>query len=424
MIKINKNIKVSFLAILQVLFSFACSYFISKILSFGNKLDIYYLSLGMYLFNLSIITNSIQAVIAPNLIKSQDESFKYRSFLNILVIIIVYSLIYLIISKQIIFVLFSNLINQSNFNLIYKLQIVFLLALIFKTINIVGVSILQKKENYVKINFSLVFATCIFFLIIFIFSNSEDFTFLCGVGYLVRNIVEFFLMSYKIISLNKLIKSKVDFKLLKELLANCRIFIFGQLFYKTEDLLDKFISSFLVEGFLSFTSFIKSIFSAFSNVLINSYVIQSLSFFSKNIYKNKDLSLKYMKKRIYILLYISLALIVTNYFLGDYVFNLLFRNKFSLELSKYISITLIISSVIVFSIPLNALYQNYLLGLSLHKKIVFLDSLSYSFSIVLKIILSYKFGVYGFLIAFLLSSLVKNTIKSLAIYKLENKKYA
>lgn len=415
---VKKNIKISFFAFLQVLVSFACSYFISKSLGFGNKLDIYYLSIGIYMFNLSIITNSIQAVLAPELINSQDENFKYKSFLNIIIIIITYSLVFLLFSKQIINLLFFNLLSSSSFDLVFKVQIIFLIALIIKTINIVGVSLLQRNENYVSINLSLVIASCVFFFIIYIL-KSENFLFLCSIGFLVRNILEFILISIRVLDFSQLLKVQIDFKSLKKLFADCRIFIFGQLFYKTEDLLDKYISSFLVEGFLSFTSFIKTIFSALSNILINSYIIQSLSYFSKNK-KNLKKSLEYLKKRIYILFLISLAIVIGNALLGNYVFTLLFNNKFSPELTKYISFTLSVSSIIIFFIPLNAIYQNLLLSLTLHKKIVFLDSISYAISVVLKIVLSIKFGVHGFLIAFVISLLIKNFIKSIAIIKLKN----
>jgi O-antigen/teichoic acid export membrane protein len=313
--------------------------------------------------------------------------------------------------------LFFNLLGFSSFDLVFKVQMVFLLALIIKTINIVGISLLQRNENYISINLSLVIASCVFFCIIFI-SKSENFLLLCSIGFLARNILEFILISIKVLNFSQLLKVRLDFKSFKKLLADCRIFIFGQLFYKTEDLLDKYISSFLVEGFLSFTSFIKSIFSAFSNVLINSYIIQSLSYFSKNINSLKK-SLGYLKKRIYVLFLISLIIIAGNAFLGNYVFTLLFENKFSPELTKYISVTLLVSSIVVFFVPLNAIYQNLLLSLALHKKIVFLDSLSYAISVILKIVLSIKFGIYGFLTAFVISFLIKNFIKSIAIIKLK-----
>lgn len=405
------------LAILQILISFLTNYIIVKKIGFGNQLDIFYLAMAVYLFLHTSVNWSIAAVLTPILIENSENKIEGQLFINILLIV---SFIFIASLLSINFwsnLIFTNYLEKVNKETINTIQTIFLFTFLLEGLNILFFSIMQRKNEFIKINLLNLIVTIIGFLFVYFTINSYGIYSASYAQIIMKSILFLFLFFYlfDLIKINFYFEKKTFL-----ILWNRMKYIFiGSFYFRLNDIMDKFISSYLTSGFLSLVSFIQKLYEASNTVLNTSITAPTITKFSNLIKNNNYEQIKITINKYLIFLFLLNSIIfIFIYFLGESLFLFLFEERIEISLIPILFSTLISIFIICYTQTMGKILQNLLLSLKAEKEITKYDVISFTISILLKIIFTYYFSVIGFLISFILSELIKVLFKYYLVQKL------
>lgn len=394
------------LAIFQILVSFATNFIVVKKIGFGNELDIFYLAMAVYLFLTTSVNWPISAVLTPILIENSDRRIEGSLFINIfaislIIVLIVFSTIN--IWSNFIFV---NYIGKISFDTIKDIQIIFLITFFIESLNILFLSTMQKRNEYIKINI-INLITAIIGLLFVLYTIDIYGVYSAVLGQLLIRSSIFIILFIYLLNI-----IKIDFIFRREILillwGRMKYIFIGSFYFRLNDLVDKFIASYLTSGFLSLVSFIQKLYEASNTVINSSITAPTITKFSILIKEKKYSILKKILVNYLILLFVinSISLIIV-YFLGEKIFLYFFSNRIEEELVNILFITLITIFIICYTQTMGKIMQNLLLSLKAEKEITKYDVVSFTIAIIIKIILTYNFLITGFLISFILAELIK-----------------
>lgn len=399
------------LASLQVLVNFATNFLIVKKIGFGSELDVYYIALAVFSFLSTSIGWSISSVLTPILIENREDNVEGKMFINVLIITIP---IFFIAFFSMFFwskLIFINYIEKVEYFKILMIQGMFIFTFLLNNLNIVFYALFQEKNQYIKINFFNMFASIVGFLFVYF---TIDYYGIYSAS-ISQMIIQFFLFFIMLIFTFKILKQNFVFDkdTLFLLWSRMKYIFLGSFYYRTDELIERFIASYLTTGFLSLVGFIQRVYGAIITVLNSSIAGPTITKFSNLI---KEGNFKEVKTTLFnymiFLFIIDFFIFLVIFLFGENLFLYFFSEKIDINLTFMIFITLMALTSMIFGNTLGQILHNLLLSMKLEKNITIYDSFTFTINIILKIIMTIYFGMIGFLVSILVSVIIKNLVKA------------
>ncbi|BCE00606.1 hypothetical protein [Marinicellulosiphila megalodicopiae] len=393
--------------------NFFTTIIIASVLGFGLDLDIYYMTLSVYLFLLSSVGWSLTNVITPMLIRNGIEKTISSVFY------IVFSWALLVVGGVILLFPFIINILYGNYSEVFSMKYIYLLVLISCIIFIIDIlaqvficfeNASSRFGRAILINFISSLAGLI---VCFCFVKNMG-----VVGALLTQATIKLTLLIILLYFNFKFLTKINYnkKLAKELFERSKYFFVSGVYYRTEDIVEKYIASFLAPGFLSLVTFVQRIYGALITVINTVFVTPTLTRFCKsNTVSEKYSDHKFVKLLSVIICLVSLLLFPIIYLYGDVFLFLIFSEKL-LGVVDSVTLTLVLIFPTLTLLTINQLLHNFLLSRSKEKNIAVNDMISYTISLVVKIVLTIKFGFIGFLIGIVLSASIKLFFKAIVVF--------
>lgn len=400
------------LASLQVLINFATNFLIVKKIGFGSELDVFYIALAVFSFLTSSIGWSISSVLTPILIENREKKLEGQMLVNILLIIIPLTIITFITMFFWSKLIFVNYLNAVDFEKILIVQSILILSFTFTTINILFLAIFQERNQYIKINFLNMLASIVGLIFVY-FTIDEYGVYSASWSQLVIQLFLFIVMlsmTYKILSQN--MRFEKEYFLL--LWHRMKYIFFGSFYYRTDVIISRYITSFLTPGFLSLIGFIEKVYGAIITVLNTSIAGPTITKFSNLIKEGNYIQVKRILYSYLILLFIiNLVIFLLVFLFGENLFLYFFGDKIDNSFSPIIFMTLMFLISMVFGKTLGMLQRSLFMSDRKEKVITILSSALFTLNIIAKILMTYYFGIIGFL-----SSVVINEILTLVVQQI------
>jgi len=396
-----------------VVVNFLTTLIIARALGFGLNLDVYYISLSIYLFLLSSIGWSLTGIITPILLsKGGDEIISQVFYIVTTWAIAIVMCIALLIPFLTDFI-YSNYITTFSTDILHILFGMSCLIFIIDVVAQVFICFENSNERFsraVQVNF---FASLIGLLCSSTLVDVYSVIGALSTQLLIKTFLLLFLLFLNFDALNRY---HYDKHLAKKLFNKAKYFFISGLYYRTEDLTEKYIASFLAPGLLSLVSFVQRIYGAVITVINTVIITPTLTRFCKN--NNTDtkyLDHNFMRLITIAIVISSLLLFPVFYFFGEKFLLLIFSNKLLL-VKDNITLTLTMLFPMFAFLTINQLLHNFLLSRSKEKNIAVYDMISYSISLLIKVGFTVKFGFIGFLIGVLCTSIIKLMFKYYLVF--------
>ena len=404
------------LASLQVLINFFTNYLIVKKIGFSSELDVYYVAMAVFGFLSTSIGWSISSVLTPILIENREKRIEGYMFVSILFIVIPIFLFTLVSMPIWIKFIFHNFLQKVSYQKIVFIQSMFLITFAITSINILFYAIFQEKNEYIKINFLNMIGAIIGFIFIY-FTIDKFGIYSASLYQLVIQIFLFFIMgifTFKIIKIN--LKFRKEYFLL--LWHRMKYIFFGSFYYRTDELIERFIASYLTSGFLSLVAFVQRIYGAIITVLNTSIAGPTITKFS-NLIKEKKFNevKKTLYNYLFMLLIIDIIIFSFVFFFGKDLFLYFFSDRIDKNLIDILFYVIVFLFAMVFGKTLGQILHNLLLSLKLEKEITIFDSITFTINILIKIVLSIYFGMIGLISAIVIAEIIKNSAKYYLVIK-------
>ena len=417
LIKIHKEkIILLILAMVQILINFISNYMLILKIGFGDELSVYYIAMAVYGFLSTSIGWSISSVLTPLFIENRGKRIEGKVFFNVHIISIL-SLIVAIVSMY--FwgkLIFTNFIGKVSYDKILIVQGLFLAVFYISTLNVVLYSIYQEKGEYIKINIINMFAAMISFIFIY-FTLNEYGVYAAAASQVVTQLFIIFVM---ITQKGSVLKHNLIFDRENLVLVWSRMkyIFFGSLYYRTDELIERFIASYLSSGYLSLIAFIHRVYGALITVLNTSIAGPTITIFS-NLVKIGD----YKKIKVVLYNYITLlttiniAIFLVIVIFGEILFLHFFSDSINESLKSVLNNILILLFSLVYGKTLGQVLQSVLLSMKLQDISTKYEMATFTISIAIKLILTIHFGIMGLLYSIVISEIIKNFAKYYLIRK-------
>jgi O-antigen/teichoic acid export membrane protein len=195
------------------------------------------------------------------------------------------------------------------------------------------------------------------------------------------------------------------------------IFI-GSFYYRTNDLVERVIASYLTTGFLSLVAFIQRVYGAIITVLNTSIAGPTITKFSNLI---KERKFKEIKKVLYnyllLLFIIDVSIFLFLFIFGKETFLYFFSDRIDSGLISILFYVIVFLFAIVFGKTLGMLQRSLLMSSKKEKVVTIINSSVFTFNILSKILLTYFYGAVGLLVAILISEILTLLIQQIYIEK-------
>lgn len=408
------------LSSLLVLVNFFTTITIVKNLGFSDKLDIFYISMTVFYFLASSITWSLASVLAPLLIHKRGEGIEGKMFVNVAIIIIPVSIMAFLTMFFWGQLLFVNYLDKLPFNEIMLIQGIFLAAFCIDGLTLVPFAMFQEKNRYVAISFISLIAAVTGLVMVYLLIPTFGVYIAAGNQLLIKLIlfavltISVFPHLYKTIGF--------DAKQFSTLWKKARYMLFGSLYYKTDEISERFIASYLTGGFVSLVAFIQRVYGAFITVVNSAIGVPSITVFS-NLVKVEDYTTikKTLLKYILTLLAIDSLLFIGIIFIGKFLILSLLNGEVDEALLPILPLAIMLLFSLVFGKTIEQVLQSLLLSMGKEKLLTIYDSITFTINLSIKIGLTVMHGMEGLLIAIMLSTLITSTAKLYLAYKEINK---
>ncbi|WP_350551510.1 hypothetical protein [Pseudoalteromonas sp. 120-MNA-CIBAN-0494] len=386
---------------------------IATSLGFGLELDVYYITLSVYLFLLAAIGWSLTNVITPILISRGITESISSIFYIVLTWALLIVICLILLLPFITNIIYTNYIDEYSIEFIYGLFLLSCTIFVVDLLSQVFICFENASERFVRaisINFisSLVGLSVCYYLV-------ESFG-LVGALLTQLAIKVVLLIVLLILNIRYLSRIKYDKKMAKELFSRSKYFFISGLYYRTEDLVEKFIASFLAPGFLSLVSFVQRIYGAIITVINTVIITPTLTRFCKSKTKEEKYSdYKFIKLLVAVVCLATLISFPIVYFYGETFLLLIFSDKL-LGVEENITLVLCALFPTFMLLTINQLLHNLLMSRAQERNIAKFDMISYTLSLVLKVSLTFGYGFSGFLVGIVFASALKLSFKSYLVF--------
>ncbi len=410
----SQKIILMILALGLVLSNFSITVLIANELSFGSTLDVYYVALAVYLFFLTLIGWSLTNVITPYLIKNNTE----ENFSKVLSVVLVWGggvfVVLFFLSpllSRLIFYNFADVGSSLYFNLIFIFAIfLFLVDLIaqvficleYSANRYVRAASINLISSLVGLILSLVLVQWLGIIGALLVQVSMKFVLLSLLFYLNKKAVHCF---------------QYERSIAKAIYSKAKYFLFSGIFYRSEDLVEKMIASYLAPGLLSLLSFVQRVYGAVITVINSALVAPTLTKFCNNLQLcSQAESHKLIKSISMLILMAGVIGFPIVCYVGEPIFLLVFSENI-VSVQDYLLLTLLFIFPTLMFFTESQLLHNFLLSRELEKKIVLNDTFAFVMALIVKIYSTLTFGYVGLLMSVSFGAFLKMFLKIILVLR-------
>ncbi len=404
------------LASFQVLIAFATNYLVVKKIGFGDELDVFYIAMAVFGYFSTSVGWSISSVLTTILIKNKEDNLGGKMLVNVMLLTCIALAIALLCMFFGMHLLYAGYIDSVGYRKIIIIQSLLILTFCISNLNVVFLAMLQENNQYIKINTLNMFSAVIGFAIVY-FTIEMFGVYAAALSQLGMQIFLFAIMFSGALIANKIILA-YDFKTFYMLWQRMKFVFVGSLYYRTEELTERFISSYFSVGFLSLFGFVQRVYGALITIVNTSIAGPTITKFSYCV-KNKEFNkIKSLLTKYLLLIFIFDAIIfLIIIFTGENLFLYFFREAVNENISNDIFTILIVSFGMVFGSTLGQVIHNILLSMQIEKEITICDSVTFTLNLLIKVIGAFLFGMMGFLIATVVGVMIKNSAKAYLLFR-------
>lgn len=390
----------------MVFTNFLTTLYIARSLGFNEQLDVYYLTLAMYFYLMTAIGWALSNVLTPVFIKHEDKYTLGSVLATISLMLSPLILIIVSLKGNIISVVYTNYIDDFSNS---DLEVYFFLAIIMFIIDLIS-TVLISFEN-AKSRFNIPIFINFLASLLGLMSAYFYVKYYGVLGAILSQVTikTTVVLILSFLNYQEFKETSININIAKDLFRKTKYFIFSGVYFRTDDLLEKYIASYFNTGQLSLVSFIQRIYGAIITVVNTVIITPTLTKFCKN--KNNYESMELIKKLSLLILSLGILGYIVTHFLGVMVIKFLFPEQISI-LEEYLHITLVLLYPTCVFLVLSQLIHNYLLSLELEKNISYFDIFSFTISAALKIVLTIQYGYVGFLLGIMGTSIATLCFKT------------
>jgi len=404
------------LASLQILINFVTNFLIVKKIGFGAELDVFYIAMAVFAFLFTSVGWSISSVLTPILIENREKHIEGQMFINLVLIVFPIFIIAMISMFFWSKLIFTNYLDTVEYSKILMIQGMYIVTFLFSALNIMFFAILQERNEYVKINFLNMISAIVGLLFVY-FTIDIYGIYAASMSQIVIQLFLFIMMGILVFS-----SLRRNFSFSREsllLLWHRMKYIFiGSFYYRTDGLIQRYIISYLTPGFLSLMGYVEKVYGAIITVLNTSIAGPTITKFSNLI---KVGNYAQVKKTLYsyliLLFIIDLSIFIVVILFGKDLFLYFFSEQIEENLLPLLFSTMMFLFAIVFGKTLGMLQRSLMMSSKKEKVVTIINSIAFTINIILKLLLTYYYGVYGFLVSILINELFILIIQYIYIRK-------
>lgn len=404
------------LSSIQVFASFLISLIVIRKIGVGIELDIYYIAMAVYAFLYSSINWSFSAILAPYLIQRRGENVEGRVLVTILCITAPVAVLLGLTLPLWGKLLFTNYIGEVDLEVIYSVQAILILAYFFDSLLITFIGILQEKNRYILFNGTLALASVSGLLFVWLTLDSLG-VYAAALNQLLMKVLIFIWMM--VLFFNK-IKPYISFdkEIFWYLIHKTKFILLGSLYFKTDEVAEKFIASYLTSGLVSIIGFVQRIYGAVVSILNSAIGMPSMTVFSNYIKDGKITELRPILIRYILgLSAISFCMFLAMHLLGETILVWMMGDKLAHDLIPALNLTMYMLFGFVYFKPINLVLQSLLLSMNKGDIATAYEAVTFTINMALKITLTIYFGLEGLLLAILLGYALTDVVKFYLVMK-------
>ena len=401
---------------LQVFMNFFISLLVLRNVGVGAELDVYYIAMAVFAFLYSSVNWSIVSITSPYLIQHRCENKEGRVLVAVLCIVTPVALLLGLSLPLWGKLLFINYIGEVEISKIYTVQLILIVAYFVDGLIMVFNSMLQEKNKYITYNASMALASMVGLIFVY-FTIDHIGVYAAALNQLLMKV---FIFIWLFILFFKSIKPYIAFDkdIFKELVKRTKYILAGSLYFKTDEIVEKFVASYLTAGLVSIIGFIQRVYGAFVTVLNSAIGLPSMTVFSNYIKEGRVKDVRPILMRyILALTVISFCIFVAIHFVGETVFVWMMGDKLSADLIPTLNLAMYMLFAFVYFKPISLVLQTLLLSLNKGDIATAYDSVIYTFNVGLKIILTILYGIEGLLVAILIGYALVDIAKFYLVVK-------
>lgn len=404
------------LSAIQVALNFLVSILVIRKVGVGAELDVYYIAMAVFAFLYSSINWSLASVAAPYLIQHRGENKEGRFFVTVACLTLPLGIFVALTLPLWAEVVFANYLNTVNMATIYTVQAVLVAAFMVDSLLVVFTAYLQEQNRYILFNGAMAAASLVGLLFVYALIDT------LGVVAAAYNqlVMKLFILIWMLVIFGKKIKPFVAFdrQMFYEIIRRVKYILMGSLYFKTDEVVEKYIASYLMPGFVSIIGFVQRVYGAFVSVINSVIGVPSMTVFSNFIKDGKGHELRPILYRyIAILSTLSLCAFVGVYWLGEVTFVWVMGDKLPEDMVPMLRMTMYILFSFVCLKPISLVLQSLLLSLNEGAKATAYDAVTFTVTVGLKVGLTFAYGMEGILFAIMLGYILTDAAKFYLVLK-------
>lgn len=416
MISKAKIVKIIF-SFLMVLINFITTIYISTRLGFDRDLDLYYLTMSIYMYLVTVLGWSVNNVMTPIYVSENSELILSKMLATIFFLVSPVLLLLFFGERLLTELLYSGYLNFRNdydlsylYNLAILLFVIDLLCMIF-------ISYENARSRFTRPIVINLIGSLVGLSSAFILVQSEG---LYGAVWTQLAIKFSVLIMLVCINRNNVKLTFFDISLAKVILERIRLFILSGVYFRSDDILEKQMASSLSNGQLSLVSFVQRIFGAFITIVNTVLIIPIFTRFCEN--SDIDSNIKSVRSNCRYVLLIGLLGALPLHYVTTVIIPFLPQDIFgNVQKDIYVSVMLLYPTC-TFLIS-NQIMQYFLLSVKKERSVVKADVLSFSIAIALKFYLTLSYGFIGFLFGVLFTAILKFLFKAREVKRITSSEF-
>ncbi|MFT7143967.1 MAG: putative peptidoglycan lipid II flippase [Alphaproteobacteria bacterium] len=394
----------------QVIVSFLTNILILRSIGLGGDLDVFYIGMSVFAFLYTSINWSISSILAPYLIDQRGNGKEGALFVTVAIMVLpIAAIVYLTMPFWVDY-LYVNYLDTVDRSKIIAVQGMLIAAYIVDGFILVYTGMLQEKNKYITFNASMLAASIIGF--IFVYLTLDDLgVYAAALNQLLMKTVILLIMCFMFLPhiLKTISFDKEQFRLI---FSRTKYLLLGSLYFRTDEVVERYIASYLAGGFVSLVGFIQRVYGAIITVLNSAIGVPAITVFGDLISMQKFESARQNLMKYMAVVFLGNAFIfIILALVGPKLFLFIMGDTLTAELEELLYISILCLYMMVLGKTIAQVLQSLLMAMKKVGVSIFYDSLTYTINVALKISLTVMYGVHGFLVAIVLSVVVMDGTK-------------
>ena len=270
---------------LQVIVSFFTNILILRSIGLGGDLDVFYIGMSVFSFLYTSINWSISSILPPYLIDNRGNGKEGALFVTVSIMVIPIALLVGLTMPLWLKYLYVNYLDTVEYSKILMVQSILIGAYVVDGFILVYTAMLQEKNKYITFNMSMLTASIVGLIFVW-FTLDTLGVYAAAANQLLMKLTILSIMSYMF--LPHVIKTiAFDKEQLNHIYHRTKYILMGSLYYRTDELAERYIASYLTGGFVSLLSFVQRVYGAIITVLNSAIGLPAVTVFGNLIAEKK-----------------------------------------------------------------------------------------------------------------------------------------